>query len=549
MSMATADVTCPPGSKKWLSPGRPMPDTAYQPGVSYEKDTQMTNIDRVITESDMVMPSRSPGVPTSSPPPRLSRLMPSPQGNGAPSGTLDAARTPDLVDEFGKFAALAKFDDLPPAAVEAAKKSILDTIGVMLAASGLEPAVRPIIDLVTESGGRPESSVIAFGGHVPAVMAALANGALAHCLDFDDQTPWGQHASSSVVPAVLAVAERAGAVSGRELITAVAVGQDIFARLRCNIDWHKDWNLSTVLGVFAATAAAARVQGLDARHLTHALGIASLQSSGVMEMVCGTGSELRGVYAGFSAKGAVLATLLAAKGLPGVPALFEGRYGFFETYFPGGYNRANMVADLGADFRGSGTSYKLWPSVGTSHSHIQATIELMTRHGLAADDVEEIRVHTGDYHQLMCEPLAMRRAPSTLADAKFSLPFLVALAAVRGAVSISDFSPIGLQDPSVLAMAGRVVPVPDPDADWTLDLPVGRIDILTTDGRALSQTSTDVPGGPGNPLDWDQLTAKFALCASASVRPLSGDQVHRVAALTSGLEKIPDATALMRIVA
>ena len=154
----------------------------------------------------------------------------------------------DLVQHFGGFAAAVQFDDLPVEAIEAAKKSILDTIGVILAASRLEPAVRSVVDLVIDSAGKPEATILAFGGRVPADQAAFANGAMAHCLDFDDQTPWGQHAASSIVPAVLAVAERRGGVSGRDLIAAVAAGQDLFARLRRNVRWRKDWNLSTVDG-------------------------------------------------------------------------------------------------------------------------------------------------------------------------------------------------------------------------------------------------------------------------------------------------------------
>ena len=241
----------------------------------------------------------------------------------------------DVVSHLARHAAGTTYDALPLPAVEAAKKSILDTLGVILAASGTEPAVRGVIDLVRETGGRPESTVLAFGDRVPALMAAFANGAMAHCLDFDDQTPWGQHSASSIVPAAFAVAERRGGVSGREMITAVAVGQDIFARLRRNVGWRKDWNLSTVLGVFAGAAATARLLGLTPQATAHALGVASMQSSGVMEVVAGTGSNLRALYAGFSAKGAVLAALLADKGVTGVDRLFEGEYGVFATYFGG----------------------------------------------------------------------------------------------------------------------------------------------------------------------------------------------------------------------
>ena len=119
----------------------------------------------------------------------------------------------DLSHDFADHVASARFENIPADAIAAAKKSILDTLGVTLAASGVEPRVRGIVDLVLETGGRSESTVIGFGGSVPAAQAAFANGAMAHCLDFDDRTPWGAHSSSSAVPAAFALAERKGGVS------------------------------------------------------------------------------------------------------------------------------------------------------------------------------------------------------------------------------------------------------------------------------------------------------------------------------------------------
>ena len=103
----------------------------------------------------------------------------------------------DISNAFADLVADARYEDLSAGAIDAAKKSILDTLGVILAASGVEPRVRALVNLVQETGGRPESSVLGFGGRVPAAQAAFANGAMAHCLDFDDRTPWGAHADSS----------------------------------------------------------------------------------------------------------------------------------------------------------------------------------------------------------------------------------------------------------------------------------------------------------------------------------------------------------------
>ncbi|MGD6752009.1 MmgE/PrpD family protein [Streptomyces sp. BH105] len=457
--------------------------------------------------------------------------------------------TTDIVHPLAACAAETRYEDLPPAAAEAAKKSILDTLGVILAASGTEPAVRGVIDLVREGGGSPEASVLAFGGKAPAMAAAFANGAMAHCLDYDDQTPWGQHCSSSIVPAVLAVAERQGGVRGADLIAAVAAGQDLFARLRRNVGWRKDWNLSTVLGVFAATAAAGRVLGLPGERLADALGIASMQSSGVMEVVAGTGSDLRAMYAGFSARGAVTAALLAQKGITGVPDLFEGEYGVFRTYFGGVYDREAILDGLGTDYQGGGTLYKPWPEVGTAHSHIHATIGLMADHGLAVDDIDELRVHVGDYHDLMCRPLKARRAPSTLVDAKFSLPFLVAVAAVHRDVRVSDFLPDALKNPEVLAVAQKVVPARDESLDWKMELPPGRVEFVLRDDRTVSRTGTDVPGGTQSPMTWDDIARKFEDCAAAAVTAPAPEQVRTVVRLVRDLDALDDATEVLRTLA
>ena len=455
----------------------------------------------------------------------------------------------DLVHLLADHAAGLSYDDLPTNAREAAKKSLLDTLGVILAASGLEPAARGVIEIVLESAGVPQSTILGFGGRAPALWAALANGALAHCLDYDDQTPWGQHAASSIVPAVFAAAERQGRVSGTELIAAVAAGQDIFARLRCNVGWKKDWNLSTVLGVIAATASTARVMSLPAERIAHAMGIATMQSSGIMEMVAGRGSELRGLYAGFSAKGAVLASMMAEKGITGIDRMFEGNYGFMKTYFDGRYDREAIVRNLGAEFLGSETIYKRWPCVGTAHSHMKAAIDIVTENELRPNEIAEVRLHVGDYHDLMCQPLEERRAPVTLADAKFSLPFLVSVAIVRHGMSVTDFTAAGLRDPDVLEVGRKMRLITDPALDWKLELPLGRVEIVSQDGRSWIREGRGVPGNSDNPMTWDDICAKFRECASVSLDPVAEEKVAHAEKLAHSLEDCPDATELIRALA
>lgn len=452
----------------------------------------------------------------------------------------------DLCHLFASHVVNTSYEDLSGEAVEAAKKSILDTLGVILAGSGMEPAVRGVAEVVLEGGGRPEASVLGFGGRVPAPTAAFANGVMAHCLDFDDQTPWGAHPDSSLVPAVLAMAERTGGITGRDLITAVALGQDLFVRLRCNVGWRQDWNLSSVVGAFSAAAAASWVLGLSREQVAHAMGIASMQSSGTMEVIFGIGSDLRGMYAGFTAQGAVLAALLAQKGITGITNLFEGKAGIFNVYFGGKYERAKMVENLGKEHLGSTMLYKAWPAVGNVHTYIHATIELMKQHRLNASDIEKIRVFVGDFHQRMCTPIDIRRAPATLVDAKFSLPFCVALAAARGQIRIADFSAAALKDPEVLAIAQKVVPVEDSSLDWKVKIPDGRMEIITRDGRKLERVGDNVPGSPEAPMSWEALIAKFRDCASVAAVPVAEDKIRSVTEMVRHLEFLDSTNTLVK---
>ncbi len=465
----------------------------------------------------------------------------------------DVTAEPDLCRDIAAFACGTTYEKLPSPAVEGAKKTILDTLGVILAAAGLEPAARGVVDFANESGGRGEASILGFGTRVPAVMAAFANGAMAHCLDYDDQTPWGQHAASSLIPAVLAVAERTvmdgGPVSGRNLICAVALGQDLFNRFRRHTGWQKDWNFSTAMGVYCATAACGYLMRLDHEQLANALGIASMQSCGTAAVLNAVGSDLRAVYAGFPARGAVTAALLARKGITGVPRLFEAKYGVMDLYFGNRFDRAAFLNGLGTQYTGGLTLYKRWPAVGTAHSHIHATIELVKAYDIDPAQIAEIRVFAGDYHRLMSEPLESRRAPTTIVDARFSLPFLVAVAAVRRGMSLGDFTKEGLEDPRVLSAAQKVVVVDDRSLDWKLELPPGRVEIVLRNGQSFERVGTNVPGNPEAPMAWNDIVDKFTDCASHSPLRLNATQLEGVHTAVASLDTLEDGTRFLHRVA
>lgn len=136
----------------------------------------------------------------------------------------------DIDIQLAKYIVDTNFSDLPANVIEITKKSFLDGLGAMIGASGLGEGSRQFADLVMSGGGKPESSIIGYDTKVPAYMAAYANGALSHALDYENTGPSG-HPNAAAITSALAIAESIGNVGGRELITAITLGCDVVCRL------------------------------------------------------------------------------------------------------------------------------------------------------------------------------------------------------------------------------------------------------------------------------------------------------------------------------
>jgi 2-methylcitrate dehydratase PrpD len=459
------------------------------------------------------------------------------------------AQTTDFARDLARYIAACQYDQLPLQAVDIAKKSVLDTLGVSLAASGTIRAIGGIMELVREHGGEPRCSVLGFGDRVPPLMAAFANGSMAHCLDFDDGAPDGNHASSSIVAAVFAAAESRGGVTGQELITAVAVGQDVFLRIRRSLNKQRlDWLVTTVIGAFSATAGVASVLGLDADQTANALGIASLGSCGTLELRFGTGSDLGEIYAGFVAKTAVLSGMLSKKGITGTKRVFEGQAGVMNVYFDGDYERGRVFEGLGTEFKGSEMQYKPWPICGINNTYVHATLELVRKNRIDPKDIVAIRPYVGDFAQRMCTPLDERRTPRKAMDARFSMPFCLAAAAAYGEIRIRQFTEEGLSDPMVLALAQKVNPVNDSTLDWRQgDMPNGRVEIDVSSGQTFAGNGDGTPSTRDNPMSWDGVVAKFRDCAAHAHDPKPESVIAEAVAVAKTLEKQDDATRLIKM--
>ena len=222
-----------------------------------------------------------------------------------------------------RFISETDYDRLPPSITDRIKKSILDTLGIIVPASVLMPDLKSAIDLVIEAGGKEESTVLVYGVKLPCWEAVFANGVRGHALDYaDGHLEAVFRIGISVIPAALALAERKGRVSGKELITAVGVAEEFLCRLGVAVARRRQslgpWHEGILLGNFGATAAAAKMLNLSADQTDRAFGIAFLQAGGTLSVIA-PDANIRGMYAGFVGKNGVLAALMAQRGILGPP--------------------------------------------------------------------------------------------------------------------------------------------------------------------------------------------------------------------------------------
>lgn len=449
---------------------------------------------------------------------------------------------------LAEHAATLQYEQLPPELVELTKRCILDTLGVTIGASSMAPEARMTYEYVTELGGKPEASMLGFGGKAPAAWATFVNGSLGHMLDYDDVG--GGHVSITTVPVALAVAEKLGGVSGKELITAIAAGADIQVRLDRAVPLHdwtmtEGWFATQLFGFISGAAVAGRLLHLNVDQMENALGIGFNQLSGSRQMAVGEATHMRSMQAGFSGQGSVMAALLAQKGITGPKEILEGRYGLFKTYVRAEQpDWERLVGGLGSEFPLLKThGFKVWPSCGYTRPTNAAVIEMLSE-GLKKEDVESVVIAGGSGGtQLLSEPAELKRRPQLSIDAKYSIPFTTAVALSKGTVALRHYTDEALHDPEVLAMADKISYRAIPEAERTSSTPI--VEVRTTDGRLLSKQMTTVPGDARNPVGWQHIEDKFRDCALFSVRPVSSEEVEKTIAVVRNLENEADATVVM----
>jgi len=404
-----------------------------------------------------------------------------------------------LAEKLGVFIAKTQFSDLSSCVIDAAKKRLLDLIGVGIAGYSLG-LYRPLLKVLILGSG--ESTIWGEGIMTSSNGAAMLNSFMAHSTYLEDGSRFtGGHPSSTVIPAILSLGEKIDA-SGKQLILSLVVGYEIFIRIGQEIYpfvVNRGFQPTSVLASLGAAGGCAKLLNLDSESCSNALAIAANLGSGLKAALKEPSSQP--LQVGRSCEGGLLAALLAQHGIKGYSKILEA---YLEAH-GGSVNSSKILTNLGSKYYIEDTYIKMHAGCRGNHAPVDVIQKIVLEHKVKPEQVKKINICV----DAVTAASEIDR-PTTGEEAQFSIPFSVALAFLEGNLSLNHFSNAKLNDPLVKALMNKITVKTDPELDRLLPTKRGaKAEIYLTNGCKYQSTLDIARGEPESPLTQEEIEAKF----------------------------------------
>lgn len=436
--------------------------------------------------------------------------------------------------ELASFVFQVLDEDMPLNVVNRARQIIIDTIACAI--GGYSVAAEEcawIIEVVKDLGGTPEATVWFDGLRTASLHAALANGTMAHTIDFDDtHVDSIAHLGASLVPAAIAVAEKTGS-SGRQVLTALIAGFEVAARVgKCvGLAHYQYWHPTATIGTIGSAAVAAKLMGLTASQIEQAIGLAVDQAAGFRYCI-DKGDFSKSLHAGWAAMRGIMSAMIISKGANGPKGLLEYETGFCKA-MSGSPDLAELTKGLGEEFAILRDAIKLYPTIHCSHTGIEAVLELVLEHDLKAEEVEAIEVKMTE----LPKGQGMNYHPATPLAARLSIPFCLASAVIKRKVTLDEFSAGDLENPEVRNLMNKIMITPK--NEFNKQYPgtfVSLVTIRTRENKQYEKFITHPKGHPERPASDEDILDKFRSLAS---RKWPAEKINSLLETLLEFEKLP----------
>lgn len=384
-----------------------------------------------------------------------------------------------------------------------AKRAIVDWHAAWISGSVAAPATL-LEEVVAEDLDRGWAK-LASGRRATARAAAMINGTAAHTVEVDDIFKQAiYHPGAPTIAAALAAAqaEHEGNPPGTELLRAVIIGYEISTRIGVALgrEHYRYWHSTGTVGTFGAAAAVSALYRLDSRRFANALATAATFAAG-LQQAFRRDSMSKPLHAGRAAEGGLLAAQMARAGVTGAADVLDGEVGMGRA-MSADPDWPQVLASLGHEYHVTQMTFKNHACCGHTFAPIDGALALQRQMGIAAADIQRVVIST--YRSAL--EVAGNTQPETAAQARFSIPFVVASALLYGSVRLAAFSTERLQDPVIRALMTRITLQVDPELDARFPSQrSARIFIETRSGKRQEHLQPFRKGDPEQPLSDEEL--------------------------------------------
>jgi len=443
--------------------------------------------------------------------------------------------------QLAAFLAELSYEQIPGHVLDRTEDLFLDWLGSALASEGARPI--PLFEAYAQKMGPADgpARILVNGRGTSAYFAALVNGASSHLVEQDDlHNSSVLHPATVVFPAALAAAQDLGK-SGRELLLASVAGYEAGIRIGefLGRSHYRIFHTTATVGTLAAAVAVGKLLHFDQKQFVHLLGNAGTQAAGLWEFLRDA-ADSKQLHTAKAAADGLLAAYFTEQGLTGAQNILEGEQGM-AAGMSSDADPSKLSDRLGSRWALAETSFKFHASCRHTHPAADALLDLMGREGLRHGDITQVVAHV---HQGAIDVLGRVVVPQTVHQAKFSMGTVLGLIAVHGKAQLTEFESLSLTDADVTAFRDKVSMRLDPEVDGAYPARwLGRVEVLTTDGRTLHGAIDEPKGDPGNSLSRGELEDKFRrLLAFAGKR--STDEANELIARVWRLRQTDDLSEL-----
>jgi 2-methylcitrate dehydratase PrpD len=399
--------------------------------------------------------------------------------------------------------------DLTPRTREVVRTLLLDTLGCGV--YGYETPWAATLLKWARVGAPAKAEATVWGETAPSLRAsdaALVNGTSIHAFELDDYHQAKLHPGAVVIPAAVAMAEKLGS-NGEQLVTAIAAGYEVMIRsslaLNPSAARLRGWHLTGVCGPFGAAAACASLLKLNGEQTAWALGLGGTQGSGLWAFNA-DGTMSKRFHAGRAAQSGVMAAELAALGFTGPTQIYEFHDGGVLKAFSDASDPAPLTRDLGTVFHLDATSIKPYSCCGSTHSYVDAALELRRRLGTPWDAKRPVKLGMAKVVDVQC---GFDYVPSSALNAQMSMRYVVAATLLEGQALPPQFSDQKIADPALTGLAERIQCAHDPALDKLYPQRFAAWIAAEDKGQWVRVDVLDPLGSPANPVDRRGVIEKF----------------------------------------